>query len=390
MKQMAILCVDDEATILSCLKEQLREHFEQRCIIETAESGEEALEIFEELCTDHCEVALVISDCIMPDMQGDELLKRIHEMAPNTLNILLTGQSSAQAVVNAVNHAGLYRYIAKPWQKDDLILTIEQALKSYIKDIQLEEQNRLLQQQAIQLQENNQRLLRLDQEKNEFLGIAAHDLKNPLAGILGISELLQEEIAELSQYELLDYAKKIERASKQMFNLITNLLDVNQIESGNIKVSLQPTDLLPIVQQLFQQYLERAQAKMIDFKLFYDETTYCTLLDHLLFYQVLDNLVSNAIKYSPPQKSVQIRLYKIGQQIFCEVQDEGHGFTEADQQKLFNKFSRLTAKPTGGEHSTGLGLFIVKKLMDAMSAPIWCESEFGHGAKFITQFSSLQ
>lgn len=390
MKQMAILCVDDEATILYCLKEQLLDYFEQRCVIEIAENAEEALEVFEELRADHYEVALVISDCIMPGMQGDELLMRVHELAPNTLNILLTGQSSAQAVVNAVNHAGLYRYIAKPWQKDDLILTIERALQAYTKDLLLEEQNQLLQQQAIQLQENNQRLLRLDQEKNEFLGIAAHDLKNPLAGILGIAELLQEEIEELSQQELLGYAKKIERASKQMSNLITNLLDVNQIESGNIKVLLQPTDLLPIVQQLYHEYLERAQAKQIDFKLIYVEATYFALLDHLLIYQVLDNLVSNAIKYSPPQKSVYIRLYKAKQQIFCEVQDEGQGFTEADQQKLFGKFSRLTAKPTGGEHSTGLGLFIVKKLVDAMSAAIWCESEFGHGTKFVTQFSSIQ
>lgn len=390
MKQMAILCVDDEATILYCLKEQLLGYFEQRYIIETAESGEEALEVFEELRANHCEVALVISDCIMPGMQGDELLMRIHELTPNTLNILLTGQSSTQAVVNAVNHASLYRYIPKPWQRDDLILTIEQALQSYIKDIRLEEQNRLLQQQAIQLQENNQRLLRLDQEKNEFLGIAAHDLKNPLAGILGIAELLQEEVDELSQSELVVYAKKIEHASKQMSNLITNLLDVNQIESGNVKVLLQPTDLLPIVQQLFHQYLERAQAKQIDFKMFCDETSYFALLDHLLVYQVLDNLVSNAIKYSPPQKSVQIRLYQTERQIFCEVQDEGQGFTETDRQKLFGKFSRLTAKPTGGEHSTGLGLFIVKKLMDAMAASISCESEFGRGAKFIAQFSSLQ
>lgn len=389
MKQMAILCVDDEATILYCLKEQLLDHFEQQCIIETAENGTEALEVFEELRANQCEVAVVISDCIMPGMQGDELLTQIHEIAPNTLNILLTGQSSAQAVVNAVNHAALYRYIAKPWQKNDLILTIERALQSYTKDLLLEQQNQLLQQQAIQLQENNQRLLRLDQEKNEFLGIAAHDLKNPLAGILGIAELLQEEIGELSQHELLDYAKKIERASKQMSNLVTNLLDVNQIESGNVKVFLQPTDLLPIVLQLYHEYLERAQAKQIDFKVIYDETAYFALLDHLLIYQVLDNLVSNAIKYSPLQKSVQIRLYKTEQQIFCEVYDEGQGFTEVDQQKLFGKFSRLTAKPTGGEHSTGLGLFIVKKLMDAMAAAIWCESEFGHGAKFVTQFSSL-
>jgi len=386
MKQMAILCVDDEPTILYSLKEQLQDQFAQQYLIETAENAEEAFEVFEELQADHCDVALVISDCIMPGISGDELFKQIHQVAPNTLNILLTGQSSAQALVNAVNHAGLYRYVAKPWQKEDLILTVAGALEAYLKDKQLEEQNYLLQQQATELREKNLRLLSLDQEKNEFLGIAAHDLKNPLAGILGIAELIQEDIAELSKKELLEYAAKIERASKQMFNLITNLLDVNKIESGNVKLSLQAIDLLPIVQQLVAEYHARAQAKQIDLKLIYDEKSYIAILDPSLVYQVLDNLISNAIKYSPLGKSVKVRLYQTEQHVSCEVQDEGVGFTSAEQQKLFHKFSRLSAKPTGGEHSTGLGLFIVKKLVDAMSANICCESDAGRGTKFIVTF----
>jgi len=387
MKQMAILCVDDEPTILYGLKEQLLDQFGQQYLIEIAENGEEALEVFKELQADNCDVALVISDCIMPGMPGDELLKYIHQVAPNTLNILLTGQSSTQVLVNAIKHAGLYRYVAKPWQKEDLILTVAEALKAYLKDRQLEEQNRLLQQQAIQLQEKNLRLLSLDQEKNEFLGIAAHDLKNPLAGILGVAELIQEDIAELSKDELLEYAGKIERAAKQMFGLITNLLDVNKIESGNMKVSLQLTDLLPIVQQLFSEYYIRAATKQIDLKLVYDQNRYPAIFDCALVYQVLDNLISNAIKYSPLGKPVWVRLYQTEQHVLCEVQNEGLGFSPSDLQKLFHKFNRLSAKPTGGEHSTGLGLFIVKKLIDAMAAQIWCESEPGRGAKFVVKFA---
>jgi signal transduction histidine kinase len=103
-------------------------------------------------------------------------------------------------------------------------------------------------------------------------------------------------------------------------------------------------------------------------------------------HQVLDNLISNAVKYSPLGKNIMIRLLQNETYIRCEIQDEGPGLSEADKKKLFGKFNRLTARPTAGEHSTGLGLFIVKKLLEAMGGRVWCESELGHGATFIVEF----
>ncbi|MDM8561467.1 response regulator [Candidatus Parabeggiatoa sp. HSG14] len=151
MKKFAILCIDDEPLILNSLKTELKEILEEEYIskeyiIELAENGEEALEIVEELLEDNIEIPLVISDCIMPQMRGDDLLQRIHAMTTKTLQIMLTGQASAEAIGNAINKAKLYRYIAKPWDREDLKLTIIEAIRSYFQDKQLTEQNTKLEQ----------------------------------------------------------------------------------------------------------------------------------------------------------------------------------------------------------------------------------------------------
>jgi signal transduction histidine kinase len=104
--------------------------------------------------------------------------------------------------------------------------------------------------------------------------------------------------------------------------------------------------------------------------------------------QVLENLISNAVKYSPPGKNIFVRLRQQSGAIRLEVQDEGPGLSGEDQKKLFGKFARLSAKPTGGEHSTGLGLSIVKKMVEALTGRVWCESEPGRGATFIVELSS--
>ncbi len=384
-KSLAILCVDDEVSILKSLKEQLTDHLENQYLIEIAESGEEALEVFQDLQEEGYEVALVISDCVMPKMSGDVLLCQLHEIAPNTLKIMLTGHSSTQAIANVVNQASLYRYLTKPWQCSDLILTVNEALKSYSKDRQLEEQHQLLEQQAVILREQNQKLLEMNQEKSEFLGIAAHDLKNPLSGIVSVVELMQEEICLSSLEETLKRTQLIKDASTQMFLLIRNLLDVNRIESEAMITELQRASLLPLVQQAIRHYELPAQHKNIQIILRYQQDDYFALCDEHFVAQILDNLVSNAVKYSPFNKQITIQVYQREQWVGFSVSDQGIGFTDEEKGQLFGKFKRLRAKPTGGEHSTGLGLFIVKKLVELMNGKIWCESKENHGAKFCVE-----
>lgn len=143
MKKPVILCIDDEKIVLTSLKEQLKDRI-SAYDIEIAESGQEALEIISELSDNQIELPLVISDYVMPGMKGDAVLKSVHQTLPKTVKILLTGQATTEGVTNAVNNANLYRYIAKPWEKEDLCLTINEAVKSFYIDKKLEEQNKKL------------------------------------------------------------------------------------------------------------------------------------------------------------------------------------------------------------------------------------------------------
>ncbi len=245
--------------------------------------------------------------------------------------------------------------------------------------------------------DKNRRLTKLNYEKNEFLGIAAHDLKNPLQAIQGSAEIIKMILTETGQHcdqkcksELIEFSQMIIANVERMFSLITNLLDVNAIESGKMKLHLQVVDILPILQAVVSEYQQKAKSKNISIHFTSQQQHYFAYVDIEALYQVLDNLVSNAVKYSPHGKQIYVQICEREKQMRIEVQDQGCGIAQEEQKKLFGKFARLGAKPTGDEHSTGLGLFIVKKLVDAMKGQVWCESEQGQGACFISEFSTIR
>ena len=246
---------------------------------------------------------------------------------------------------------------------------------------------------AQQLQESFSHLVLLNQEKDEFLGIAAHDLKNPLQAIQGSAELigmtLESEKFE-NKKEVLEFANMINISAERMFDLITNLLDVNAIEAGKVKAHLQLIDITPILQNVMMEYTQKAQLKQIEIHYIPDATYYQAWTDMNLLRQVLDNLVSNAVKYSPFNRQIFIRIKQQAAHIQIAVQDQGEGLSQTDQEKLFGKFTRLSTRPTDGEHSTGLGLFIVKKLMHSLQGEIQCESELGKGSTFIITIPTAQ
>ena len=162
MSKPVIICVDDEPTILESLKIELKKALKDDYLIETASGGEDALELLAELLEDKTEITVVISDYRMPGMKGDELLQKIHKICPNTIKIMLTGEANLEAVSNGIKYAKLYRYIAKPWQHEDLSLTVKEAIRSYFQGKQLAEQN-------IKLQELNQELESLVKQRTVAL-----------------------------------------------------------------------------------------------------------------------------------------------------------------------------------------------------------------------------
>jgi signal transduction histidine kinase len=274
----------------------------------------------------------------------------------------------------------------------DLLLL--ESYRQHLED-QVVKRTQELQQRNAELLQLNQALIKLNQEKNDFLGIAAHDLKNPLSSIQGLADLIQMAFEEgLSTEEtireVIDFSRMISISSQQMYELITNLLDVNAIESGQLKLRLRPLNLAEVVTMIIKSYSVKAKSK--DIKLYFQaqERFYPILVDDLAIRQILDNLVSNAIKYSPLSKNITSRLSQDANEVRWEIQDEGPGLSAEEQQRLFHKFCRLTPKPTTEEeHSTGLGLFIVKKLVKAMNGKVWCESQLEQGTKFIVTFPKV-
>jgi PAS domain S-box-containing protein len=177
MKKPVIVCIDDEPDVLNSLKIELRKAIGDRCIIETAEGGQDALDLLADLQADDYEIALVLSDYIMPDIKGDELLRLIHKQSPDTLKIMLTGQADLEAVSNAIKYAKLYRYIPKPWQKEDLKLTVVEAIHSYLQDQKLADE-------IIKGREANEELKRV----NEALSASESRLSQFLAALpVGVS-----------------------------------------------------------------------------------------------------------------------------------------------------------------------------------------------------------
>jgi signal transduction histidine kinase len=183
-----------------------------------------------------------------------------------------------------------------------------------------------------------------------------------------------------------EFGERIGATTGRMMEMVQNLLDANRIERGEMELNLAPTDLGAGLNQVVEIQRPRATAKQQTIHLESEAIPVVVQLDPAVTVQVLENLVSNAVKYSPPGKEIFVRLKKHSQRARVEVQDEGPGLSAEDQKKLFGKFARLSAKPTGGEHSTGLGLSIVKKMVEAMNGKVWCKSELGRGATFIVEF----
>lgn len=177
MSKQVILCVDDEFILLKSLRDELRDAFGSTHSIEIADGGQSALELVEELLEEGYEIPVVISDYIMPDLKGDELLRQVHHLSPQTLNIMLTGQATIEAVANAVKYAQLYRYIAKPWQQEDLRLTVSEALHAYQQAQQLTEQRLKLLHLNQALEEANRTLEQRVSERTQELSQALEQLK---------------------------------------------------------------------------------------------------------------------------------------------------------------------------------------------------------------------
>lgn len=250
----------------------------------------------------------------------------------------------------------------------------------------LKQNNEAIIHQKEEINSQNEQLQELDKEKNSMIRIVAHDLKAPLNRVLGLSELINLEVERLSEAQI-KYLNLIRRVAADGTALIQNLLDFRAIEERSLKVEMAEVNIPELLNDLLVGFKEPAEKKGIHLS-FINESginEMTIVSDSGFLNRVFDNLISNAIKFSPLNKNVYIRLKDNHSKIYIAIQDEGVGISKEDFGKLFKKFQKLSARPTAGESSTGLGLSIVKTLLNQINGEIYVESVVGEGTTFTVE-----
>lgn len=232
-----------------------------------------------------------------------------------------------------------------------------------------------------ELATTNEELRRLNDLKNTFVGMAAHDLRNPISTINTSVNLLMEPDLSMTEEEKHAVYLDMLKQTDHVLNLLGELLDITELESGKLDLIIQPLDLITFMRNAVQRHNQLAAPKGTHIELEAPEEAIVPA-DHNRLRQVVDNLVSNAVKYSPRESEIQVRVRKRKRDWEISVIDPGPGITKADRQNLFQHFARLSAKPTGGEKSTGLGLAISRRIVEAHNGKIGVDSKPGKGSRF--------
>ncbi|GAB4465662.1 MAG: hypothetical protein OHK0057_02690 [Thermoflexibacter sp.] len=402
----SILYVDDELVNLNVFKATFRRDYD----IFTANSAQEAMEILRQQAID-----LIISDQRMPKMTGVEFLKWTLTEYPHAIRIILTGFSDTEAIIRAINECDIYRYITKPWDIEEMRLALRKASETFQlrKDnaqllADLKEAKEFLEQKVIErtkevlrqkeeielknqiLEAQNSKLQELDNERNSIISMIVHDLQSPINRISGLLELLEVEGKNNFNHNQLTYIDLLRKSTSDASRHIRNLLDTKALEGNNSisQVILSKIDLIQLISRLLETYKEQASRKQVvlNYEISHQQVYIKGYEDYLS--RIFDNLISNAIKFSPKNvnSNVFIKVKENGEYVRVSVQDEGQGLSEEDKKNLFKKFQKLSARPTDGESSSGLGLSIVKSLTEQLQGRVWAEGEPKKGATFIVEF----
>lgn len=308
---------------------------------------------------------LILLDLLMPDMDGFEVCRRIREN-PDWAEIPIIFLSSADdkgLIVRALESGGV-DYITKPFNQAELVTRVRTHLA---------------------LKRARDELKQLAEDRDELLGILAHDLKNHLGGMDMSAQLLRDRTDAIADSKLRLMAENISHSSSQMLAFVKEFL-ANASADHGLRVQTEPVSLSDAAARAVQQHQEAAKHKQLVLRVVLPPNGSLVQADGAALNQVLDNLLSNAIKFSPPGKQIRLTVCPpVASHVECQVQDEGPGFSQEDKARMFTRYGRLSARPTGGEPSTGLGLSIVKKLVLAMQGELACNSTPGYGATFVVR-----
>jgi two-component system, sensor histidine kinase and response regulator len=286
-------------------------------------------------------------------------------------------------VKSAAFAQGANDYLVKLPDRAELLARIRYHTRAHLAQIQRDEAFRALRESQQQLLESNTSLVAANQQLNEFLGMAAHDLRNPLAAMQGFSKLLLAAApGRFSPEQQKQLLERIQSSSDFMLRLVNDLLDISKIESGKLTLDLKPMELRWIVQSTVELNRIFASEKKITIIFDPDQGVQKVWIDEYKMEQVVTNLLTNAVKYSHPNTTITIRLRQDADVVVLSVKDQGVGIAPDELHKLFTPFGVTNAKATAGEKSTGLGLVIVKKIVEGHQGSLAVDSTVGSGSTF--------
>jgi len=304
---------------------------------------------------------LILLDVLMPGMDGLEVCLKIRENSEwkEIPIIFLSAADDKDLIVRALEAGGV-DYITKPFNHAEMASRVRTHLE---------------------LKAARDRLKRLAEDKDELMGILAHDLKNHLGGMQLSAGLLRDRMGRQGDVKQEQLCENICQSTGQLLRFVKEFL-ANSAADHGIELKPRGVNLGEAATRTVQDYQEAAKRKELTLRLVLPEAPALVLADSGALGQVLDNLLSNAVKFSPPGKRITVTVQAKENAVECLVQDEGPGFSDEDKEGMFRRYGRLSARPTSGEPSTGLGLSIVKKLVQHMGGELGCESAQGEGTTF--------
>ena len=323
---------------------------------------------------------LILTDLMMSKMGGLELIKEIRAKDISIPIVVLSAVDDVNIAIEALK-SGAEDYVLKGTSQENIKISVKKTLEKLELKKKNEKLNDDLKKKNEELTKANEELVRLDQFKNKYLGIAAHDLRNPLSSIKGYSEILQFELSEKINEEQSEYLELIYSLSENMLSLVNDFLDISVIESGKLVLKLELNSLKEVVEERIRIIKGLAEKKNIKIHSNLSDLPKMSF-DSNRIAQVIDNLLTNAIKFSPLNSNIYVSLVRELDLAQISVMDEGQGLKVEELGKLFSEFQKCSATPTHGETSTGLGLSIVKKIIDTHKGAIDVECAIGKGCIF--------
>lgn len=272
-------------------------------------------------------------------------------------------------------------------QRDNVLLKDKsEQLQDLLNELNYNKDEISHQRQLLQLK--NKELSDINKQKDELIGIVAHDLKSPINQMSGLITILSFKSENWDKEEV-EIFEKLENSNYHLKELVERILDLESIQKKSLNYKVSPIDMAMVLDETAAEFKEKAKSKNISLDTSQIMKEKTVMVDPFFLKQVFENLVSNALKFSPFGSHVSIGTETHNEHHHMFVADEGPGISEKDKVKLFTKYMTLSAQPTGDETSTGLGLSIVKKYVEEMNGSVWCESTLGKGSKFIVAFPKI-